>query len=268
VGRLLANGSGLLDQAGPEACSANPASRECHRHHPAPHKVVFARSAVSRKAAAGAVACSTRGSGRRGRAASRAPRRPGEGGLAGVGAGGPVPVIIRGQRWATPVEVAASFAAASAGIDVPLAHTILRRSVVEYHAGEHRLCVLDACSAAEVALGTAMTVSLRQHGLADAEREQMLKLASGIAEAFPLYQRLVMMGQSTVSRGRVLDQLASPRNRAAHGGERPDETVAQRALETAGQLVYEAIPLTPPDEMLRVARAQARRRRGVAPGSA
>lgn len=186
----------------------------------------------------------------------------GEGGLAGVGAGGPVPIIIRGQRWARPVEVAASFAAASAGIDVPLAHTIFRRSVVEFHSGEHRLCVLDACSAGEVAIGSAMTVSLQQHGLADAEREQMLKLASGIAEAFPLYQQLIMAGQSTVSRRRVLDQLAGPRNRAAHGGEQPDETVAQRALETAGRLVYEATPLPPPDEMLRVARAQARRRRG------
>jgi hypothetical protein len=60
-----------------------------------------------------------------------------------------------------------------------------------------------------------------------------------------------MAGQSTVSRGRVLDQLASPRNRAAHGGEQPDETIAQRALETAGQLVYEAIPLPPPDAMPR-----------------
>lgn len=217
--------------------------------------------AVSRKAATGALACSTGGNRRRDRGASRTPRRPrgqvadsgrrrsdlaiesyttwpiatvagsfgawltraqawldswtgavrqrltrteapriraaiptGEGGLAGVGSGGPVPIIIRGQRWARPVEVAASFAAASAGIDVPLAHTIFRPSVVEFHSGEHRLCVLDACSAAEVALGTAMTVSLQQHGLADAEREQMLKLASGIAEAFPLYQQLVMAG--------------------------------------------------------------------------
>lgn len=181
-------------------------------------------------------------------------------GLAGVGAGGPVHVVIRGQRWATPVEVAAGFAAASVGMDVPLAHTILRRSVVEFHAGEHRLCVIDACSAAEVALGTAVTVRLQQHGLADAEREQVLKLASGIAEAFPLYQQLVLSGQSTVSRGRVLDQLANPRNRAAHGGEQPDETVAHRALETAGQLVHEAMPLPPPDEMLRLARARARRR--------
>jgi hypothetical protein len=43
-----------------------------------------------------------------------------DGRLAGVGTGGPLPVVIRGQRWATPEEVEAGFAAASSALDVPL----------------------------------------------------------------------------------------------------------------------------------------------------
>ena len=183
----------------------------------------------------------------------------GDGGLAGVGTGGPVPVVIRGQRWATPEEVTAGFAAASTRLDVPLAHAILRRAAVEFYAGEYRLSVIDACSAAEIALGAAITAHLKSHGLDDADTEQLLRLGSGIAQAFPVYQQLVMAGASAVSRGRVLDQLANPRNRAVHTGEHPDETVAKRAIETAGLLVQEAVPLPPPDEILRQTRARARR---------
>jgi hypothetical protein len=184
-----------------------------------------------------------------------------DGGLAGVGTGGPVPVVIRGQRSATAEEVAASFAAASAELDIPLAYAILRRSLVELHAGEHRLCVIDACSAAEVALDAALTAYLHAHGLTSAETERLLRLGSGIAEAFPVYKQLVGAGESAVSRNRVIDQLANPRNRAVHAGDQPDETVAARALETSARLVGEAVPLPRPDDIPRLARAIARRRR-------
>jgi HEPN domain-containing protein len=184
-----------------------------------------------------------------------------DGGLAGLGIGGPVPVVISGQRWATPEEVAASFVAASAKLDVPLAYTVLRRALVEFYAGEYRLCVIDACSAAEIALAAALTVHLRAHGLPDAEIEQLLRLGSGIAEAFPVYRQFVPAAQSAVSRNRVIDQLANPRNRAVHAGEHPPEAVAKRALETAARLVGEAVPLPRPDDIPRLARATARLRR-------
>jgi hypothetical protein len=182
-----------------------------------------------------------------------------EGGLAGVAAGGPVPVVIRGQRWATPEEVMAGFAAASGELDVPLAHTIFRRSLVEFYAGESRLCVIDACSAAEIALATALTGHLRARGLPEAEIEQLLRLASGIADSYPTYRDIVAAGQSAVSRGQVIDQLANPRNRAVHAGEHPDEAIARRAIETAGLLVQEAVPLPRPADMLTLARSRSRR---------
>jgi hypothetical protein len=188
-----------------------------------------------------------------------------DGGLAGVGTGGPVPVVIRGQRWAMPGEIESGFAAASSGLDIPLAHTVLRRSVVDLYAGDHRLCVIDACSAAEIALGGAVRAHLRAHGLHDADIEQLLRLGPGIGEAFPVYQQLVLSGPSAVSRGRVLDQLANPRNRAVHAGERPDETVAKRAVDTARLLVQEAAPLPPPDAILQQTRAGARHRRVLSP---
>ena len=161
-------------------------------------------------------------------------------------------------------EVTAGFAAASSKLEVPLAHTVLRRSLVELHAGEYRLCVIDACAAAEIALGAALTVHLRAHGLTDAETEQLLRLGSGIAESFPVYRQLIAARQSAVSGNRVIDQLANTRNRAVHAGEHPDETVALRAIETAGPLVQEAVPLPRPDDIQRLARSksprQARRR--------
>jgi hypothetical protein len=69
-----------------------------------------------------------------------------DGGIADVAIGRPVPVVISGQLWATQERVSAGFAAASSRLDVPLAHTILRRSLAELHAGVYRLCVIDACS--------------------------------------------------------------------------------------------------------------------------
>lgn len=162
-----------------------------------------------------------------------------------------------GDGRATPEEVTAGFAAASSNIDVPLAHTILRRALVELATGEHRLYVIDACSAAEIALDGVLTARLRAHGLHDAEAEQLLRLGSGIAEAFPVYRQLVMAGQSAVSRNRIIDQLANPPNQAVHAGEHPDRTVAERAIETAALLVQEAVPLPRPDEILRLTRAMA-----------
>ena len=110
-----------------------------------------------------------------------------------------MPVVIRGQRWATPDEVIAAFAAASGGLDVPLAHIVLRRSLVELHAGEYRLCVIDACSAAEIALDAALTARLHARGLQDGEIERLLRRSSGISQAFSLYRDLVMAGQSAVT---------------------------------------------------------------------
>ena len=55
---------------------------------------------------------------------------------------------------------------------------------------------------------------------------------------------------------RVIDQLANTPNRAVHAGEHPDETVALRAIETAGLLVQEAVPLPRPDDIQRLARSK------------
>jgi len=191
----------------------------------------------------------------------RAAIRTEDGTLAGVSTGGPVPVVISGQRWATPDEVTAAFAAASGGLDVPLAHAVLRRSLVEFHRGDYSLCVIDACSAAEIAIDAALTGRLNARGLDDGEIERLVGLAPGISKAFSLYRELVVAGESAVSQNRVDKKLAKPRNRAAHAGDHPDEEVAKRALETAALLVREAVPLPQPAVILTETRARSRRRR-------
>lgn len=197
----------------------------------------------------------------------RAAIRTEDGSLASVGTGGPVPVVISGQRWATPDEVTAAFAAASGGLDVPLAHAILRRSLVELHSGEYRLCVIDACAAAEIALDAALTTRLHARGLEAGETERLIGLTAGISQAFSLYRALVMGGQSAVSPNRVVERLAKPRNRAVHAGDHPDEAVARRALETAAPLVREATPLPSPTAVLTETRARSRRHRANASGA-
>ena len=194
----------------------------------------------------------------------RAAIRTEDGSLAGVSTGGPVPVVIRGQRWATPDEVTAGFAAASGGLDIPLAHAVLRRSLVELHSGEYRLCVIDACSAAEIALGAALTTRLHARGLEEGEIERLIGLTSGISQAFSLYHDLVMGGQSAVSKSQIADKLAKPRNRSVHAADHPDEAVARRALETAAPLVLEAIRLPSPTAVLTETRARSRQLRAAA----
>jgi len=112
-----------------------------------------------------------------------------------------------------------------------------------------------------------LTAHLRARGLTGVETERLLRLGPGIAEAFPVYQQLVAAGQSVVSRNRVIDQLAHPRNRAVHAGEHPDQTVAERALQTAARLVGEAVPLPRPNDIPRLARAIARLRRAPRPAA-
>jgi hypothetical protein len=75
--------------------------------------------------------------------------------------------------------------------------------------------------------------------------------ASGIVEIFRLY--LVARG-STFSDSRMADQLAGPRNRAAHAGITPSEDELRRAIATSSAVLHEACPL--PDDFVLLKRAK------------
>jgi hypothetical protein len=166
------------------------------------------------------------------------------------------PVLIQNQRWATADEVAAGFAAASSDLQIPPSHAVYRQSWMNMVMADYRLAVIDACSAAEMAIAAAVAESLRARGLSEAETEQLLRLGSGIAQGFQVYRQIVKNGHSAVSQNRVIERLARPRNRAVHAGERPDEVTARHAIDTAAMLIREAVPLPSPEAILRLTRAK------------
>lgn len=175
-----------------------------------------------------------------------------EGAWTRVSVGGDVETLVQGHLLATSEHIRAAFAAASAQISLPLAHRMLARATTSYYLGDYRTCVIDACCAAEVALGTAVFATIQQRDMDDKTRETFLSKTSGVIELFRLF--LVARG-SAISAKTVMDQLARPRNKAAHEGDQPKHQEAKRALQTADLLLKEASPLPSPSDLLRSTRA-------------
>lgn len=162
-------------------------------------------------------------------AAVRQPEKPAAGG------GGPIPVIVQGQRSFTADEVRGSFAAASGGFPLPLEHQLLGEADVLAVRGATREAVIAACSAAEVALSGEARRALLRTGTSEKDAKAILKGVSGVVELYRL--NAARRGGLPVSIGNVIANLAGPRNDAAHAGEELDEDIARRALATARKLV-------------------------------
>lgn len=163
--------------------------------------------------------------------------------------GGPsgVPVIVKGQRASYPRELRAAFAAASAGMEVPLPHRLLAESVIYAYRNQYRHAVITACSAAEVALSESADRLLAGSGRSEAERDEILGRVSGLAELCRLNS--ARPKGLPVSLGRVIDQLARPRNEAAHKGREPGEDDTFNAVRTA-QALLAVSPLPSPRSIL------------------
>jgi hypothetical protein len=175
-----------------------------------------------------------------------------EGAWTRISVGGHVETFVQGPLLATSEHIRAAFAAASAQVSLPLAHRMLTRATMSFYLGDYRACVVDACCAAEVALGTAVFATIQQRDMDDKTRETFLSKPSGVIELFRLF--LVARG-SAISAERVMDQLAGPRNKAAHKGDKPTQQEAKRALQTTDLLLKEASPLPSPSGLLRSTRA-------------
>lgn len=161
------------------------------------------------------------------------------------------PLFVTGAYLVEPEVIGAAFMAASAQLRLPVGHEMLTRALTNHRLGDNRTCVIDACSAAEMALAASVRAVIGELAMDDKTREKILSSASGVVEVFRLF--LVAHG-SAVSMAQVVDQLAGPRNSAAHDGVQPTDQVATRALRTANLLLQEASPLPLPAEVLRAAR--------------
>ncbi|MFE4457832.1 hypothetical protein ACFROC_10800 [Nocardia tengchongensis] len=125
----------------------------------------------------------------------------------------------------------------------PSPWSYLRQGRSWLKAGEARRAVIDACTAAEIALAD----QVRQL-LADTDTkvvEQLLDRCKGIADVASLVRQ---NGGTTASRKAIEEQLAKIRNEAAHAGKEPDGATAARAVEVAQEVVERVWPLASLDQ--------------------
>lgn len=139
---------------------------------------------------------------------------------------------------ATPVQLRAACARASVDQKPPaewIALTNAERSE------NNRIAVIEAATAAEIALAGAIERRLPQ--VHPKGVDTITHQANGAVGLLDLVTGLSNGNPGPVSRGRVMDQLAGPRNRAVHSGTAPTDDQRRRAIETARALLNEYSPL-------------------------
>jgi hypothetical protein len=171
------------------------------------------------------------------------------------GSGFKLRTVIAGEQAASREQMVAAMQLASAGRKLPLPHAILLRARSEAVSGEFRRAVIDACTSAEVALGDAVRKAMTDAGVPEKTMANALKQASGAVEMFRLF--VITGARLTVSDSRVMDQLANPRNQAAHAGLASTAEEAKRAIDTATLIVDAAAQLPDPASATRAVRSRA-----------
>lgn len=163
----------------------------------------------------------------------------GDGRMAGTGTslGG----IFLGATPLSRSQVEGAFRRASAGQHLPTEHQLILASQSALLEGDLRRAVIDAGTAVEVALSSAVARELRARKVAPDFIDKVIINANGMAGLLGLYE--AVGNRSPVSRNRLNNELAEVRNKAAHGGHIPLETKAQIAIDHASAIVAHAQPL-------------------------
>jgi Protein kinase domain len=126
-------------------------------------------------------------------------------------------------------------------IDLPPEHRLLMQAMMALAEADYRRAAIDAGTASEVALASAIQDELTSKGLDPDFIDHTIRIANGLDGLYSVYQSL---GYGLpVSQGKVRANLASVRNGAAHAGRIPPREEATRAVELAHALVTAAHPL-------------------------
>lgn len=161
-----------------------------------------------------------------------------------AGSGARLGTVFFGAEPLTLEQLQGAFRRASRGEHLPPEHRLLMSAELAQHERDFRQTVIDAGSAAEVALGAAIAEYLRIRRVPTEFIEQAIINANGVVGLTSLYSSL---GSTLpISRNRVANELARVRNDAAHGGIMPADVQARQALQHARALVEAAQPL--PDQ--------------------
>jgi serine/threonine protein kinase len=132
-------------------------------------------------------------------------------------------------------------------IDLPPDHRFLTQAIMALAEADYRRAAIDAGTASEVALASAISELLQAKELNQEFIDLTIRRANGLEGLFSIYrslgQQLPVFRNAPVSRNMILDQLASVRNDCAHAGQIPAAEKASRAVEVAHSLVTTAHPL-------------------------
>jgi serine/threonine protein kinase len=125
-------------------------------------------------------------------------------------------------------------------IDLPPEHRILMQAIMALAEADYRRAAIDAGTASEVALASAVQDELMSKGLNSEFIDYTIRTANGLDGLFSVYQSF---GYALpVSQGNVRANLAGVRNGAAHAGRVPSLEEATQAVELAHALVTAAHP--------------------------
>jgi hypothetical protein len=126
-------------------------------------------------------------------------------------------------------------------IELPPEHRLLMQAIMALAETDYRRAAIDAGTASEVGLTSAIYGVLTSKGLNPEFIDRTIRAANGLDGLFSLY---LSFGYTLpVSQGNVRANLASVRNDAAHAGRIPSRDEATRAVELAHALVTAARPL-------------------------
>ncbi|WP_439678291.1 hypothetical protein [Embleya sp. MST-111070] len=125
---------------------------------------------------------------------------------------------------------------ASRGEHLPVEHQLLLSARDAQIGGDFRKAVIDAATAAEVALASYVADHLRTMGLASEFIDEMIKDVNGVVNLHGLCTRLG--GEPGVTKNKLTSQLANIRNNAAHGGKIPTSEEVLAAGRHAVTIVH------------------------------
>ena len=126
-------------------------------------------------------------------------------------------------------------------IELPPEHRLLMQAMMALAETDYRRAAIDAGTASEVALASAINEELTSKGVNSEFIERAIRTANGLEGLFSLY--LSFGNALPVSQGKVRANLAGVRNAAAHGGRVPSPEEAALAVELAHALVTAAHPV-------------------------
>ncbi|MFD5628149.1 hypothetical protein [Streptomyces sp. NPDC127072] len=130
---------------------------------------------------------------------------------------------------------------ASCGEHLPVEHRMLLSSTDAQLGGDLRRAVIDAATAAEVALASYISDALEANGLDREFIDKMIEAVNGVVALYELCTRLG--GEPVISKGKLMNELARVRNLAVHGGQTPTPQKAAAAREHATTIIRALRPL-------------------------